>query len=438
MSQRQTNATVIDAVGEVVSTVPAATLPAIDTRQGSVARAYARARGVLLRRAPAPLAPAEAATRPTASGGGYSIARITFYGLVVLPGLLAAIYYTFIAADQYVAELRFVVRMGQQDTAQVAGPLGGMARGASTANNTSTEDAFIVTSYIRSRTIVDDLSQRVNLREIFTRPEADIVARLKSDANVDELREYWQKMVGTSVEGTSGIVAVEVRAFRPDDAMTLASHVEQLAERLVNDISTRARRDAVRRATEEVERAQARMYASLAEMERYRNAEGLIDPIQTATETGKILTQVLTDQLATENQLFVASQSLGPDSPSVRNLTQRVEGLRRQSQALRNQLAGNKAEARNVAAALGKYEEVSVKQKMAESLYTLAVNGLDRARRTSEAQSVYLTTFVHPRLPEEYTHPRRVFYPIAVALSCLVFWAIGALIWASVEDHRLN
>lgn len=437
MSQRQTNATVIDAVGEVVSTTPAATLPAVDTRQGTVARAYARARGALWRRAPAPPVAEDTITLPAASGGGASIARLSFYALVLLPGFVAAIYYTFVAADQYVAELRFVVRMGQQDTAQ-NGPLGALARSAATASNTSTEDAFIVTSYIRSRAIVDDLSRRVNLREIFTRPEADVVARLRADASVDELREYWQKMVGTSVEGMSGIVTVEVRAFRADDAVLLATHVEQLAERLVNDISTRARRDAVRRATEEVERAQGQMYASLAEMERYRNAEGLIDPIQTATETGKILTQVLTDQLAVENQLFVATQSLGPDSPSVRNLTQRVEGLRRQSRALREQLAGNKAEARNVAAALGRFEEVSVKQKMAESLYTLAVNGLDRARRTSEAQSVYLTTFVHPRLPEEYTHPRRVFYPIAVTLSCLVFWAIGALIWASVEDHRLN
>jgi capsular polysaccharide transport system permease protein len=270
------------------------------------------------------------------------------------------------------------------------------------------------------------------------RPEADFYARLKSNASIEDVVEYWRQMVGTYVDSMSGIVTVEVRAFRPDDAVLLVRNIGELSEKLVNDISQRARHDALRRATEEVQRAQGLMYAAIRDVEQYRNAEGLIDPVQTATETGKLLTKVLADQIATEGELFVANLSLARDSPAVRRLVNRIETLKQQASDLRAQLAGNRDETRNVAASLAKFEEVAIKQKMAETLYGLAEAGLDRARRQAEAQSVYLSVFVPPGLPQEYTYPKRLEYSIAISTALFVLWSIAALIWLSVEDHRLG
>ncbi len=441
LGERPLKNAVIDAVSEVVDSTPRQAFPTVETRVGGIARLFRSAKGLRVRDRTVPGELVDTISLPQTSSG-FSIHKVSFALCVILPAILGAIYFAAIASDQFVAEMRFVVRFGTQDTSPTTSAaggasalLGGIAK--ATGSSSSTEDAYIVTSYIHSRTMVDDLSARVDLRQIYRRPEADLVARLKETASVDELRKYWSKMVGTSIESTSGIVTVQIRAFRPEDAVLLATHVEQLAERLVNDISTRARTDALRRANEEVERTQKMMYDALRDMERYRNTEGLIDPIQTATETGKLLTGVLTDQLSAENQLFVARQSLGPESPSVRTLQTRVESLRQQVVRLRQQIAGNTSESRNVAAALARYEEVAVKQKMAEGLYTLAANGLDRARRTAESQSLYLTTFVPPRLPEDNVYPKRIFNPIAIAICCLVFWSIVVLICASVEDHRL-
>lgn len=431
----------IDAVADVVKTTPIRGVPALVPGRAAITGLYERARGYLARddRARRPQDVVDVEGMPERR---FSRRKLSFVVLVLLPAILGSIYYLLVAADQYVAELRFVVRYGQRDsggpsaTGSGGGGIAGVASSA-TRSNSSVEDAYIVTSYIRSRAIVDDLLKEVNLREIFTRPEADPVARLSATASVDDLREYWQKMVTTFIDGMSGIVTVEVRAFRREDSVLLAEHIERLAEKLVNTISTRSRQDAVRRASEEVARAQGNMFEALRDVERYRNSEGLIDPRETATDTGKILASVLTDQLAVENQLFVARQSLGPDAPSVRTLQTRLDALRKQVATLRQQLAG-KGESRNVAAALVRFEEVSVKQKMAEALYGLAVAGLDKARQSAEAQTLYLTTFVHPRLPEDYTYPKRFFSPFAIAITCLVLWSIGALIFASIEDHRID
>ncbi|WP_375457564.1 capsule biosynthesis protein [uncultured Enterovirga sp.] len=420
---------------------------------GRAVRTYRKARSLFRRNDP-PVPRAQVAYLPSdlPRTSHFPIGPVSFAICVLVPAIVAAIYFALLATSQYSAEMRFVIRQGAQDTGRslmssvggVSGAGGSAAGGALAvaagggSSGTAAEDAHIVTSYIHSRAMIDDISKVVNLREIFRRPEADFYARLGQDVTADELLTYWTKMTTTAIEGTSAIVTVIVRAFRPEDAVLLAEAVQRLSEKLVNDISARARRDTLQRATDEVARAQGLMTEALRELERYRNAEGLIDPIQTATETGRLLTRVLTDQLTAENQLFVMQRSLGADSPTVRNLQTRVDTLRKQTTALREQMAGTKGDTRNVASALVRFEEILVKQKVAETLYALAEGGLDRARRSAEARSVYLTPFVRPSLPEEASYPKRVMFPIAVAVICLVLWSIVALIWASVEDHRMR
>jgi capsular polysaccharide transport system permease protein len=92
----------------------------------------------------------------------------------------------------------------------------------------------------------------------------------------------------------------------------------------------------------------------------------------------------------------------------------------------------------NVAASLAKFRRGRDQAEDGETLYTLAEAGLDRARRQAEAQSVYLSVFVPPGLPQEYTYPKRFEYSISIATALFVLWSIGALIWLSVEDHRLG
>ncbi len=384
--------------------------------------------------------------------------RTSFIACVVVPALLVVIYFAFIATNQYVAEMRLVVRAGNQEgssqglgslLASAGGSSGGSQAGGASmdgggtsvsgvASGTSLENAHILTSFIGSRGLVDDLLKTVDLREIYTRPEADFYARLKHDATRDELHEYWQKMVSAFVDGNSGIVTVEVRAFRPEDALTIMRGIEMLSEKLLNEISDRARQDTMRRATEELARARDQMLAAIGELERYRNSEGFIDPVQTAADTTKLVAKVTGDLLKAEAQLAVARSSMAPDAPAIKVITPQVDTLRKQVAELRTQIAGKGGDIHNIAAALARYEEVSIKQKMAETLYTLASKGLEKARSAAEAQSVYLAVFVPPALPDEYTYPKRWQFSLLISIAIAMIWGIAALVAASVDDHRLQ
>src|SRR6202007_2052605 len=79
-------------------------------------------------------------------------------------------------------------------------------------------------------------------------------ARLKRNASIEDLVDYWNSMVTTNIDGPSGIVTVAARAFRQEDALALSQAIIVASEKLVNEVSARARNDAMRRAEGEVRR----------------------------------------------------------------------------------------------------------------------------------------------------------------------------------------
>jgi capsular polysaccharide transport system permease protein len=366
---------------------------------------------------------------------------VTFIGLVLVPSFAAAVYFALIASDQLAAEARFAVRQIAADSSDTSASGSNTSEsGGSSVNFSFTapgQNAFIVTSYIQSRAIVDDLNAQINLREIFRRPEADFWARLKRNASIDELTDYWKSMVSTYIDAPSGIVTLQVRAFRADDAVTVARTVLQLSELLVNRISDRARSDAMAMSEEEVRHAYEMTQAALANLHQFRDTAGIIDPVQAGTEIGKLLVPLLTEKIRLESDLFVAGRNLDDSAPTIKALKSQLDSTEQQIAGLRGKLTSTAGDSKSLTASLAKFEELDLQRQFAEKLYTLAQADLDRARQRADRQSVYLTVFVPPSLPEESRYPRRVAFPILILLGLTILWSIGAMIVASVEDHRL-
>jgi capsular polysaccharide transport system permease protein len=401
--------------------------------------------------------PAAAHAFATAKRRGVALARIkispllaSFIGFVVAPAVAATIYFAFIASDQPAAEARFAVRQSDGDTGDAAGGAssvlpGGRAAGAEGLTSANAnfslaaagQNAYIVTSYIHSRAIVDDLNARLQLRDIFRRPEADFWARLKRDASDDALADYWNSMVVTYIDAPSGIVTLQVRAFRPGDAAALAQAVLELSEMLVNRLSDRARGDAMDMSEREVRRAYEMTEAALGDLQRFRDSAGMIDPVQAATEIGKLLVPLLTEKIRLETDLFVAGRDLDDSAPTMRALRNRLETAEKQIADLKGRLTSTQGGSNTVAASVAKFEELDLQRQFAEKMYSLAQADLDRARQRAERQSVYLTVFVPPSLPEEARYPRRAAFPILTFIGLAIVWSIAAMVIAAVEDHRL-
>lgn len=361
---------------------------------------------------------------------------ISFVLCVLIPSIAAVVYFAFFAAPQFVVEARFVVRAAElkssaSDQAETA-----VGSGASISYSASTQPAHIVAHYIRSRAVVEELLKRLDLREIYTREEADPISRLKKGASIEELTDYWLGMTRAYVDAPSGIITVEVKAFRPGDAYAIAQALIAVSENLVNEMSRKARKDILQAAEEEVRRADAQLRATLLALQQARDNEQMLDPVKAADEVGKLLMQLTTDKVRIESELYVASRSLSPESPTVRQLTARLQILDRQIETLRAGLAGDSTSRANVAASLRKFEELETRRLLTEKLLTMAEDGLERARIRADRQILYFMVFVPPTLPIKALLPKRLAYSLIFPLGLLVAWGILVLLWKTVEDHR--
>ncbi len=361
----------------------------------------------------------------------------SFVLLVLMPSIAAFVYFLAFASDQFQSEARFTVRAMEPELADKGGDADGSGSPASSSLMpvATAQNAYIVANYIKSRAIIDDISAQLNIREIYQRPEADRVARLGSNASIDELATYWQNKVDAYVDPISHIVTVDVTAFRAEDALRLNQAVLAESEKLINRLSARAQRDATQAAEAETRQVFKQWQASLKALQDFRNKDALIDPSQSGTQIANLLMPLLTERLKLKNDESVMAAELQPDAPSLRVLRNRIASLEEQIAALRRQLTGS--DSQTLAASLARFEELDVDRMLNERKYARAQAALDRAEIRARRQAVYLSMFVPPSLPEFAKYPYRIIYPLMIFFSLLIVWAIGALTYASVEDHRL-
>lgn len=356
---------------------------------------------------------------------------LSFVLFVVLPTAVAAAYYLLIAADQYVAEFRFALRSAEPVRVDT-----GMLWPASAPALQSALDSYAVAQYIGSRAIIDDLGKTLDLRRTFSTPAADWLARLHLPATVEELVAYWQRQVDAFFDPTNGTIAVRVRAFTPVDALTLARAVLGSSERLVNDMSARARRDALRTSENEVAAAERRLTVALARLRDYRDKEGLIDPHKAADANAALSDRLRDELVRAGTDLSTLKTYLRDDAPALKLLEARIATLKAQRSAIDSE-ATVTARTRDQALSrmMGSYEELESERRFAETAYQHALEALDRARTNADRQQVYIADFVPPSLPEEALYPHRWCSPGIVFLASFIVWGIGGLTLRSVRDH---
>ena len=351
--------------------------------------------------------------------------------IVAVPAAIAAAYYFLIATDQYVAEFRFALRSAEPERHDPA-----LFLQESIAPSVIGVDSYALVQYLASRAIIDDLSATLDLRQIFSRSEADWPARLDLPVSIEELVRYWKRQVDAFFDATNGTIVVRARAFTPQDAFKLAEGILASSERLVNDLSARARRDALRNAEDEVGRAEKRLKSALTRLREYRDKEGIIDPRKTADATIALAGRVRDELVRADTELSTLKHYMRDDAPSIKILEARVQSLEAQRRAVESEVTDTeKTRSEALSRVMGSYEQLESERTFSENTYQHALQALDRSRINADRQQVYLATFVQPTLPEEALYPRRLQSFLVVSGVAFAVWIISGFIVQSVRDH---
>ena len=361
-----------------------------------------------------------------------SLRALSFIAAVLLPIAVVAIYEFAIAADQYVAEFRMTLRSAD------APRIEGLALFGGAAETSVASESQIVTQFIASRAVVDQLDPKLDLRRMFAPATADWWARLSLPASIEQLVHYWQNQVDPFYDTTTGTIVVRARAFTPADALALSQGIVGASEELINDLSARARHDAVSYAEAEVAASENRLTTALAAIRQFRDREGMIDPAKAADANTALATKLRDDLLKANSQLATLQALVHKETPVTRVLRARIHALETEQRNLAGEMTGSSSPRDGTPALsqeLGAYEALDAERKFAEAAYQHALEGLDRARDTADRRHIYVESFVPPSLPETALYPRRWRTLGTVALVAFAIWAIGGLAAQSIREH---
>ena len=365
--------------------------------------------------------------------------------VVVLPTLLAGLYFGFYASDRYVSETQMIV---SSDPATGGGggfsldksASGGGASsllslvGISPGGDATSTDQEMVASYLQSPEAMLAADRAIGLRKMWSRPGIDFFSRLSPDASAERFLRYYQKRVTITEDPLDPVLDIKVQAFSAADAQLIARTLVKLGQNKINDAYRQMREDSLDFARSEVTRSEQRLVSVDDKIRDFRNLHGDIDPTATATAVGSVAGATFGQLSSAKAELQAALSYARPDSPLVKGLQSWVDALEKQMGADRGLLAGKESN-KNYARLLGEYEDLLLDQKFAQTIYTSALAFLNSARSATMHQQTYLIDFVKPNMPEDSTEPKSALDVTLVLIATFLAFLIGSLVVAALREH---
>lgn len=350
------------------------------------------------------------------------------FAVIFLPTIASTIYYFAIASDQYESEAKFLVRSAARSETST-----GLAFLVQLGLARSQDDSFVVQDFITSRDAIERLRHRMPLESMYHDRDADFLAKYPSvlyGPHSEEFHRYFQRMVSVAHSDKTGIATLRVKAFRPNDAHSIAKELLSQSEELVNKMNQRLLTDAVSLSSDQLISAQERLVAAQAALTDYRNRELLIDPTYNAVALADLISRLSVELANTRAQVSEMQQGTA-GSPQLVGLQRKASAIEMEIAAERGKIAGDKGLAARIAA----YEKLALEREFAGRLLTAAEAESARSRSEAARQLLYLERVVEPNLPDYALYPKRFEIVLMIfafnALLMLIFW----LVYSGVREH---
>lgn len=363
---------------------------------------------------------------------GEKIARNPWFVVgVVLPVLVSAIYFFFIASDQYVSESRFVIKAPNQRTGQIS-TFANLIQ--TTGLSGGQEQSNQVIDYVRSRSALQALSKEVPLDKIYASDSADFFSRFpkpwQQDARED-LHDYYREKVVIDRDADTGLVVLRTIAFDPKDAARINESLLRQSETLVNELNERARVSAISESESRVREAETRATAARKAMASYRNTAELVDPLKQAGGVVEIANRLITERAALEAQLSTLRR-VTPEHPSIGALRERIASL---TQEIDQQTARIVGGGNTISGKLPAYEALALEQELSSQLVMLARASLEQARTDALKQQFYLERVVDPNVPDLPEYPRAWWNVLTIFGFALCLYFIAWMFIVGILEH---
>ncbi|MCQ9154526.1 Wzz/FepE/Etk N-terminal domain-containing protein [Acidomonas methanolica] len=359
--------------------------------------------------------------------------RAPFLVIVILPTLLASLYYAFFATPQYISEAQFVVRGQNNQSSSALAGLMAITGGA----NSSSEDTYAVQGFMMSRDAAQDMLKTEKLAAVYDTPVADFLARFPnfySGRTFEDFFAYYKRHVIAELDTTTGISTLRVRSFSAADSQRVARALIVAAEALVNRMNERQRENLIASAKRERQEVIDHLNQLTAQIDSYRNKVAMIDPNKQSQpllkDIASLQSMVLTTQLQLEQLRATA-----PGSPLIVVYQQRIGALTDQIAAAAKHVTGDDA---SLVPKISAYDDLLLKRELTVKELVATTERLDAARVQADRQQLYLDEVTQPNFADYPEYPRSLRDIVIIFVTMLGLYWMGGLIVAGAREHNLH
>ncbi|WP_246387409.1 capsule biosynthesis protein [Gluconacetobacter sacchari] len=381
------------------------------------------------------------ASRPVRSAKAYEACAtfvknkigVGLFFAVIVPNILLFLYLTCIATPQYISEAHFMVR-GEHSMSGL--PLTMMLQSGAGESVTS-DDTFAVQDYLVSRDAMGLLLRNNDLAQVFSRKEADFLARFPnwySRRDLESFYKYYKRHIKAQIDADTSLSVLTVRTFSADDSQRIAKALIAAAEDLVNEINRRQRANLVDAAQKEVTETLGQIRDLQTRLASFRNTSAMIDPERQSVPL--VSTQYALQSLLTATQMRLdQTRQTAPDSPAIAVYQQQINILRKELETASARLTGDP---NSLVPQLTEYDSLTIQRQILQQVLASEVASLQSAKSRADHQMVFLEEVTQPDKPDYPTYPPTI---KVMAISILCFYGVyvmARLLTAGAREHRIT
>ena len=351
--------------------------------------------------------------------------------IVIIPFLLSVIYFTFFAVDRYVSNAQVVVRQSDAPSSPIAPSLAILTGGIDPA---SREYTLYLKEYIASYEMLLKLDERINWTGHYADHLTDPLYYLSSDAPIEEKLVFYNKMVMTHYNDTTGLLSIEVQALSPEFAEKIMQEIILESKKFINIVSREMLLEQAEFANQELIASTERYQKSKEDMVNFQNYYKLLD-VEATAQARLELISALESEVAKENaRLTALANTLSIKAPQVKALQNKIYSLEEQLKIEKARITSNSIDD-PLNSIASEYRQLQVNMLVAEEFYKTSLAVVENAKMDAIKNVRNLITIVPPIVPEESTYPR-IFYNLLTMFIVLSFvYGIVCFVVASIKDH---
>lgn len=354
---------------------------------------------------------------------------IAYFCCVLIPVFIIVFYLLTFAKDRYQSSALVLVKQVADAQVSDASGLGALFG----VPSTSREDSQILKEYITSRDMVSKLNKSLNLRQEFSSVN-DPVFALPKDASVEELVEYYNKMVKVELDEQSMMLKVSNQAFSPEFSLKLNKEILKQSDSFINEVSKNIAQEQQVFAEKQFKDATKQLEQARQAVLSYQNKNEIFDPELQAQAVATLIAGLQENlaQLKTEQRTLLSY--LTPEAPQVVAINSQIESVEAQIQKESEKLTSPSNKKLNQKVA--DFEALKAQVGFATDLYKISLSSLEKSRLEASRKLKKLIVIAQPLMAQDAQYPRKIYIGITSFILLNILFGIGLLIHSIIREHR--